>query len=84
MEDRRFDHFGDVRGVGRGARVGRHRGEADLVVDDDVDRAAGAVTGELGEIEHFRDGALASESGIAVNEGLEALVSGRFPRRSAR
>ena len=43
VEDRRLDHQRDVGRVGRGARVHRRGGEADLVVDDDVDGAAGPV-----------------------------------------
>src|SRR5207244_3947775 len=49
VEDGRLDDLGDVARVGGEAvRLGR-RGEADLVVDDDVHRAAGAVAVELGE-----------------------------------
>ncbi len=43
VEDRRLDHLGDVGRIGRGARIARIGGEADLVVDDEMDRAAGAV-----------------------------------------
>ena len=47
VEDRRLDHLGDVGAVLRRAGVARGGGEADLVVDDDVDRAAGRVAGEV-------------------------------------
>ncbi len=40
VEDRRLDHLGDVGRVGRRAREARVRREADLVVDDEVQRAA--------------------------------------------
>jgi hypothetical protein len=43
VEDRRLDHQRDVRRIGRGAREMRRGGEADLVVHDEMDRAAGAV-----------------------------------------
>ena len=43
VEDQRLDHLGDVGRIGRRARVARIGGEADLVVDDEMDRAAGAV-----------------------------------------
>ena len=46
MEDRRVDHLGDVGRVGRGAREARRRGEADLIVDDEMQRAAGAVAAQ--------------------------------------
>ena len=43
VEDRRLDSQRHIRGIGRGARIHRARREADLVVDDEVDRAARAV-----------------------------------------
>ena len=46
VEDRRIDHLGDVGRVGRGAREAGRRGEADLIVDDEMDRAAGAVAAQ--------------------------------------
>ena len=77
VEDGCLDHFRDVRGIGRGAGVGRHRGEADLVIDDEVDRAAGAVSGELGKVEQLRDRALAGEGRITVDQdGEDALAVG--------
>ena len=48
----------------RRLRTGR---EADLIVDDDVNRAAGAVAGELREVQRLRDDALSGERGVAVN-----------------
>ena len=46
-------------------RVG---GEADLVVRDDVDRAAGRVARERLQVEHFGDDALRGERRVAVDE----------------
>ena len=68
VEDRRLDHLGDVRAVGRGARVARVGREADLVVDDEVDRAAGAVTLEARQAEALGHHALAGERRIAVDQ----------------
>ena len=68
VEDRRLHHLGHVRAVGRGARVARVGGEADLVVDDEVDRAAGAVALEAGEAEALGHHALAGEGRIAVDQ----------------
>ena len=59
VEDRRLDHPGDVGGVERRARRRRRGGEADLVVDDDVDRAAGAVAAQLRQVQRLGDDALA-------------------------
>ena len=54
VEDRRADHPRDVGRVE--ARPGRRRagGEADLVVDDDVHRAAGAVAAQLRQVQGLR------------------------------
>src|SRR3546814_7903741 len=49
VEDRCLHHLGRVRRIRRRARVGRIGGEADLVVDDDVDGAAGTVAAQLAE-----------------------------------
>jgi hypothetical protein len=71
VEDRRLDHLGDVGAVAGRAGVGGVGGEADLVVDDDVDGAAGAIAGKLREIEGLGDDALAGEGGVAVDEERE-------------
>ena len=68
VEDRRLDHPGDVGGVRRGARAARRRREADLVVDDDVHGAAGAVAAQLREVERLGDDPLAGERRVAVHE----------------
>ena len=47
MEDRRLDHLGDIRGVDRCATFAGGRREADLVVDVDMNGAAGAIGAEL-------------------------------------
>ena len=68
VEDRRLDHLGHVGGVDR--RAGRLRvgGEPELVVDDQVDGAAGLVAGEGRHVERLGHHALAGEGGVAVDE----------------
>ncbi len=78
VEDRRLDHPRDVGAVERGARRAGRGGEADLVVDDQVDRAAGAVAAQLREVERLRDHALAGERRVAVDQQREHGVR---PRR---
>src|SRR5699024_2380990 len=68
VEDRRLDHPGDVRGVQRGPARGRGGREADLVVDDDVDGAAGAVATQLALLQGLRDDALTGEGRVTVHE----------------
>ncbi len=67
VEDRRLDHPGHVRAVQARPRVGRGRGEADLVVDHHVHGAAGAVAPKLGEVQRLGHHALARERGVAVD-----------------
>ena len=81
VEDRGLDGLGHVGGVHRGARLGRRRGEAHLVVHDHVDRAAGAVAGQLRELQDLGHDALAREGRVAVHEdrqhgeGVRALAT---------
>ena len=46
VKDRRLDHFGDIGRIRRGAAVARISGKADLVVDDEMHRAAGTVAAQ--------------------------------------
>src|SRR5450631_628294 len=48
--------------------MARRRGEADLIVDDKMDRSAGPVSLEPGKAETFGDHALTGESRVAVDE----------------
>ena len=75
VEDRRLDHLEDVGAVQRRAVVARvGGGEADLVVDDQVHRAARAVAAGLREVEHFLVDALAGHGGVAVDQHRQHLV----------
>ena len=68
VEDRRLDGLGDVGAVQRRAGVLRCGGETDLVVDDQVDRAADAVAADVAHRERLGDDALAGERRIAVDQ----------------
>ena len=68
VEDRRLEHLRDVRAVGVGTRALRRRGEADLVVDDDVKRASDVVGRKLRQVERLLDDSLAGEGGVAVDQ----------------
>ena len=74
MENRGVDDLGDVGAIGRRAGIHRQGGEADLVVDDEVNGAAGFVAGQLGHIEGLGHDALADERGVAVNEEGEDFL----------
>ena len=76
VEDRRLHHPGHVGAVERGARRAGGGGEADLVVDDHVDGAAGAVAAQLAEVERLGHDALAGEGRVAVHEQRQHGVLG--------
>ena len=67
-------HDGNLEPAGDAARVTGAVGlvgcgrEAELVVRDDVNRAARIVAGEAGQVQRFRHDALAGERGITVNQ----------------
>ena len=71
VEDRRLDGLADVTRVHGTARVHRQGGETDLVIDDDVDRAARAVSAQLRHLQGFVDDPLARECGVTVHQHRE-------------
>src|SRR6185503_1440788 len=70
-EDRNLVDLRDVGRVERRASGRGRRRETDLVVDDQVDRAAGAIAPELREIEDLRDHSLPRERRVAVEDDRE-------------
>jgi len=68
VEDRRVDHLRHVGRIGRRTRVTRIGGEADLVIDDEMHRTAGAVALQIREAEALGDHALARERRIAMHQ----------------
>src|SRR5215468_8866783 len=68
VNDGRLDHPGDVGRVHARPRVLRRGGEADLVVHDDVHRAAGPVSAQQRQVQRLGHHALPGERGIAVDE----------------
>jgi hypothetical protein len=75
VQDRRLHDLGHLGAIGSRARVCRQRGEADLVVDHEVNGAADAIAAEVGEIERLRHQALACEGGVAVHEDRHDLAA---------
>jgi hypothetical protein len=68
VEDGRLDHLRDVGRVHPGAAQFGCGGEAELVVDHDVDGAAHLVARDLGQVEGLGDDALSRECGVTVDE----------------
>ena len=75
VKNRGLDHLRDVGAVARGAGVAGLGGEADLVIDDKVEGAAGLVAGELGELECLGDDALTGERRVTVDEEREDAIA---------
>ena len=68
------------RSSSRGAPFFGRGGEADLVVDDDVNRAARAVALEVGEVQSLHHDALPGERRVAVKKHGERAVDDDFAR----
>ena len=68
MDDRDLEAAGETARVAGAVGLVRRRGEAELIVRDDVNRAAGVVAVEPRQVERLRDDALAGECGVAVNQ----------------
>jgi hypothetical protein len=79
VEDRRLDHLGHVARVLREAVVDRVRGEADLVVHDDVNRPTRPVRVELRQRQRLGDDALTREGRVAVDLDRHDLAAVRVP-----
>ncbi len=83
VDDRNVEALGEVRRVARRAPLVRIGGEPDLVVRDQVERAAGRVAREIVEVEGLRDDPLPRERGVAVQQdrqrhrGVVRAVPGR-------
>ena len=77
VQHRRLDHLDDVGAVQRGAGVARVAGgEADLVVDDQVHRAAGEVAARLRQRQRLHHHALAGKGRVAVHQHRQHLRAG--------
>src|SRR5437899_11520098 len=74
MHDRRIEALREIARVVGGAPLARVCGETDLIVEDDVDRAAGRVSPKPREVECLRHDPLAGEGGVAVEEHGEGHV----------
>ena len=77
MEDRRLNHFRDVSAVlGRTGVFRIADGEADLVVDHQVNRTASLEAASLRHLEGFHDHALTCEGSITVDGNWQYLFAG--------
>ena len=78
VEDGDGEALGHVGGEAGGVRLFGEGGEAEEIVDDDVDGAADVPAGEGGEDEGLGEDALAGEGGVAVHDEGEDLVAAGF------
>ena len=75
VKDRRVDHLRDLGAILTRTGVRRQCRKADLVVDHEVDRAAGGIARQLGHIEDLGDHALAYEGRIAVDQNWNHFLA---------
>ena len=68
VDDRDVEALREVARVARRAPLGRIGREADLVVRDQVQRAAGRVAGQAFDVQRLGDDPLAGEGGVAVDQ----------------
>ena len=69
VKNRGLHHLGHVGAIERRTGVKRVAGgETDLVVDDDMDGAAGAIAAHLRKLQGFHVNALAGKGGIAMDQ----------------
>ena len=72
---RRLNALGDIGRVGARPGGGRRRRKTDLVVDDDVDRPAGAEADKIGQFERLGDEPLAGKGGVAMHQDAGHLAA---------
>ncbi len=82
VDDRRVEALREVARIPRRPALLGLRREADLIVRDEVERAARRVAVEVREVERLGDHALSGERGIAVDEDREC--DGRIVEPLAR
>jgi hypothetical protein len=76
VQHRRIDHLDHVRAVQRGAAVARVAGgETDLVVDDDMHRAAGGIATGLRQRQRLHHDALAGKGRVAMHQHRQHLFA---------
>ena len=68
MKDWRLGHARDVSRINRRAAFLRRSGKADLIVDNDVHRAARAIAAQLRELQSLHHDALSRERSVAVQQ----------------
>ena len=78
VEDGRLHHARDVGGIRRGARFVGIGGEADLVVDHQVNGAARGVAFQLRKIQRLGHHALPRESRVAVDQDRDDALALRI------
>ena len=75
VKNRRLDHQGCVGRIGAGAAVTGAGGEADLIIDDEMDRAAGPVSLDPHQVETFGHHALSGECRVAVDQQRQNVAA---------
>ena len=77
VEDGRLHHASHIGGIGRRAGLVGIGGESDLVVDHQVDGAAGGVAFQLRKVQRLGHHTLSGESRVAVNHNGDHTLARR-------
>ena len=79
VKNGRLHHFCNVRAVLRGARVlALTGGESNLIIQHDVQCAAGTIGPGLGHLKRFHDDALARKGRVAMNDDWHHRLTKRI------
>src|SRR6202030_2503191 len=78
MENRNRQALAEIGRKARRMQFARHRGEADQIIYDDVDRAAHAETIDASHVQRFRPNALPCERGVAVHDDRKNRLTTSF------
>ena len=82
VKDRQLRHARDVSRIDRRAPGFRRSGKADLIVDDDVNRAAGAIALQARQVQRLHHHALAGKGRIAVQQHRQHAIDNFLARAS--
>src|SRR5690606_26633227 len=74
VEDGGLDGPGHIGGIRRASRIRRSRREADLIIDDDVDRPAGLVTAHQSRLERLYYHALVCGGSLSVYMNMNRVM----------
>ena len=74
MKDGKLRHARDIGRVNRRAAGFRRSRETNLIIDDDVNRAARPIAAQLRELQRLHDDALSGKRRVAVQQNRQCAI----------